>query len=126
MLQLVLTSWRPIDRTSPTTPCSARDPGGGAWHIWTGFHSDRLQYPSRFVNIVVIFIGPPPAPVLCTCTNPLPIALTYNDAAASIAPANLNVFLLVTTTSTGYFHSMNLAQPEEHRRSVLNCACAVH
>ncbi len=35
----------------------------------------------------------------------------YNAAAASIAPAALKVFLLVKTTSTGYFHSINLAHP---------------
>ena len=35
----------------------------------------------------------------------------YNDAAASAAPASLNVFGLEKTISTGYFHSMNLAHP---------------
>ena len=35
----------------------------------------------------------------------------HNEAAASTAPAALKVFLLVKTTSTGYFHCMNFAQP---------------
>lgn len=35
----------------------------------------------------------------------------HNVAAASIAPVALNVDLLVTTTSTGYFHSMNFVHP---------------
>ena len=42
----------------------------------------------------------------CRVANPL-----HKEAAASTAPAALKVFLLVKTTSTGYFHSMNLAQP---------------
>ena len=36
----------------------------------------------------------------------------YSDAAASIAPAALKVLELVMTMSTGYLHSINLAQPE--------------
>lgn len=35
----------------------------------------------------------------------------HNVAAASRAPAALNVDLLVTTTSTGYFHSINFVHP---------------
>lgn len=38
-------------------------------------------------------------------------ATGYNVAAASMAPAPLNAAGLVTTISTGYFHSMNFAQP---------------
>ena len=40
-----------------------------------------------------------------------PLSELYSEAAASMAPAALNMPGLVTTTSTGYFHSMNLAQP---------------
>lgn len=36
----------------------------------------------------------------------------HNEAAASTAPVPLNVDSLVTTTSTGYFHCMNFAQPQ--------------
>jgi hypothetical protein len=35
----------------------------------------------------------------------------YRVAAASITPAPLNAAGLLMTTSTGYFHSMNLVQP---------------
>ena len=35
----------------------------------------------------------------------------YKEAAASTAAAPLKTLLLVITTSTGYFHSINLAQP---------------
>jgi hypothetical protein len=38
-------------------------------------------------------------------------ATIYSVAAASMAPAPLNAALLVMTISTGYFHSINLAQP---------------
>lgn len=41
----------------------------------------------------------------------------HNAAAASTAPLALKVLGLATTTSTGYFHCMNLAQPRV--RSVL-------
>ena len=37
---------------------------------------------------------------------------SYKLAAASIAPIPLNVLGLVTTISTGYFHSMNDFQPQ--------------
>lgn len=41
----------------------------------------------------------------------------HKEAAASTAPAALKAFLLVMTTSTGYFHCMNFAQPED----CINC-----
>lgn len=55
--------------------------------------------------------------LLCMHKPPYPVAVlyegsNYNDAAASTAPAPLKSLGLVTTISTGYFHSMNLAQPE--------------
>jgi hypothetical protein len=42
----------------------------------------------------------------------------HSVAAASTAPASLNVFGLEKTISTGYFHSMNLAHP---RRMLATC-----
>lgn len=48
--------------------------------------------------------------------NPAP-RTDYNVAAASIAPAALKAVLLVMTISTGYFHSMNFAQPDDSQVS---------
>jgi hypothetical protein len=56
--------------------------------------------------------------------------LLYNAAAASTAPAVLNNFgFVIETSSPGYFHSMNLAQPRivtcqplSMRQAVFQCS----
>ena len=49
-----------------------------------------------------------------------PFPLRHNVAAASTAPAILNVALFVILTSTGYIHSMYFAQPVmKHNPSIL-------
>jgi hypothetical protein len=75
-----------------------------------------------FVLVVLVYTDVSPAgvasdvdPKIVTPRTPLLCidfaTVCYNVAAASTAPAALNAVLFVMTTSTGYFHSMNFAQP---------------
>lgn len=64
--------------------------------------------------LLVLFSSNVESDIVTPRTPLLPIECVlvyYNVAAASIAPAALKAVLFVITTSTGYFHSINFAQP---------------
>ncbi|OQV08002.1 hypothetical protein CLAIMM_12342 isoform 2 [Cladophialophora immunda] len=72
------------------------------FHCAAEFRSTVCSIKSMFESFL-IFSVPPETTMLLFCL--------YREAAASTAPIPLNAALLVTTISTGYFHSMNCFHP---------------
>ena len=67
------------------------------WHVG----ARRIEGGAVYFRLVFLVIS----------TLPLNVKRIHNGNAASIIPAALNFGLLVTTISTGYFHSMNRVHP---------------
>ena len=91
----------------PCVPGSAKVASASNFSTSLSNVTARCGHLSSSTGIPLLYFRGVPDPVLGQNS-----VVSHKLAAASIAPIPLNVLGLVTTISTGYFHSMNDFQPQ--------------